>query len=195
MAIRTLSPALNFQSSVARSFVQYAFERVATSRPIFVVVGIDYARFVNTSVQFTRYRCTSTGSTSLPDRSDINRQYPSSTFDDAQTVFESVCEGIGVLSGEIIHYLFASFACIPSQSLYTTKTAGCAGVVVHRLHQNSTHMPRRLVFARVRMGRGDADGRLCLDRPRSACGGGGGDGGGGDGGSSVSCGIVDRTLV
>jgi len=45
------------------------------------------------------------------------------------------------------------------------------------------------------MGRGDADGRLCLDRPRSACGGGGGDGGGGDGGSSVSCGIVDRTLV
>ena len=136
-------------------------------------------------------RCTSIDSSSLPDRSDTDRQYPSSTFDDAQTVFESVCEGIGVLSGEIIHYLFASFACIPSQSLYTAKTAGCTVVVVHRLHRNSTHVPKRLVFARVRMGRGDADGRLCLGRPRSACGG----GGGGSGAMSVSGGIADRTFV
>ena len=61
-------------------------------------------------------------------------------------------KSIGILSSEVIHYLFASFARIPLQSVDATKTTGCTGIVVHRLHQYSTHVPRRLVFTRVPMG-------------------------------------------
>ena len=82
------SVPLSLCTMLHRCFDSMRSNASLTSRPVFVLNGMDQARFVNTSIQFSRYssHCTSRGSTDPPDRFEIGRQYPSNTFDDAETV-------------------------------------------------------------------------------------------------------------
>jgi len=60
-------------------------------------------------------------------------------FDDSKATSGRFVKSMGVLSGEVVDDFCATFARIPSQSVYAAKAAGCPRIVIHRFHQYVTH--------------------------------------------------------
>jgi len=106
-------------------------------------------------------------------------------FMSSKVTLSRFVESVGVLSIQVVDHVFA-------QSLYTTRTVGCTSIVVHRLHQNSTHGKSVPGFRLSRFG---SVGRRL--RPDGCGDGGGGGGSSGTRGFDLiftSAGISDRML-
>jgi len=116
------TPYLIALHHIALLLRQYGLERVThLSRPILVLNGIDYARFVNTSVQFRRYRYVSlyvdrfdSSVRSIWNRSAMSFEYARHR-EPGKANSSRLVRGVGILSDQIVDHCFAQFTCISTQ--------------------------------------------------------------------------------